>query len=118
VSDLLIGLGAAAAHTLNHPGNAVLIALARRVQEALGGPATASDPGRELLGGIRAPLTAPVVEALELGVAVRPQWMVDGEQVADDDVRGTQLRWYGTHPQWVAAGLARHAARMELLGLA
>jgi Polysaccharide biosynthesis enzyme WcbI len=118
VSDLLIGFGAAAAHTLNHPGNAVLIALARRVQEALGTPATASEPGRELLGGIRAPITTPVVEALGLGVAPRPHWTVDGEPVADDDVRAAQLRWYDTHPQWVAAGLARHAPRMELLGLA
>jgi hypothetical protein len=117
VSDLLSGLRAAAAHTLNHPGNPVLIALARRVQQALGLAVEAADPGRVLLGGIRAPLLAAVVDALDLGVAAGAHWIVDGEPVADDAVRDAQLTWYDSHPQWVAAGLHRHAERMELLGL-
>ena len=117
VSDLLCGLRAAAAHTLNHPGNPLLIALARRVQRALGLAVAAADPGRVLLGGIRAPLLPAVVAALELGVAPRAHWIVDGEPVGDDTVRAAQLAWYSTHPQWVAAGLDRHAERMELLGL-
>lgn len=117
VSDLLRGMGAAAAHTLNHPGNPVLIALARRVQEALGLPVDAGDPGRALLGGIRAPLSAEVVDALGLDAAPRPQWTVDGAPVDDDTVRTAQLAWYATHPQWVTAGLTRHGPRMDLLGL-
>jgi hypothetical protein len=117
VSDLLLGLGAAAAHTLNHPGNPVLIALARRVQEALGLPVDAAEPGRDLLGGVRAPLSAEVVAALGLDDAPRPDWSVDGTRVDDATVRGAQLAWYATHPQWVAAGLDRHRERMELLGL-
>jgi hypothetical protein len=46
VSDLLAGLGAGAAHTLNHPGNPVLIALARRLQEAMAArsPRTGGSP--------------------------------------------------------------------------
>lgn len=117
VSDLLADLGAAAAHTLNHPGNPVLIGLARRVQDAMGLPVDAADPGRDLLGGIRAPLSADVVDALGLDVAARPHWTVDGAPVDDVVVRDAQLAWYGTHPQWVAAGLDRHGERMELLGL-
>lgn len=117
VSDLLRGLGTAAAHTLNHPGNPVLIALARRVQAAVGHPADAADPGRELLGGIRAPLHQPVLDALGLAGAARPHWIVDGAEVDDEEVRIAQRAWYIAHPQWVAAGLERHAARLELLGL-
>lgn len=116
VSDLLLGLGVDAAHTLNHPGNPVLIALARRVQAALGLPADATEPGRALLGGIRAPLDAAVLDALGLDAAPRAHWLVDGDPVDDAEVRDAQLDWYRTHPQWVAAGLERHAARLELLG--
>lgn len=117
VSDLLIALGADAAHTLNHPGNRVLVGLARRVQEALGTPADAADPGRELLGGIRAPLEPPVIEALGLDVTSRPDWLVDGTPVPVDRVRKAQLVWYARHPAWVEAGLRRHADRLRLLGL-
>ena len=39
--------------TINHPGNRVLVELARRIQTALGRPADAVDPGRELLGEVR-----------------------------------------------------------------
>lgn len=117
VSDVLAGLGAAAAHTLNHPGNPVLIALARRVQDALGLPVDAADPGRVLLGGIRAPLAAGVVDALGLDADPRPHWTVDGAPVPDATVRAAQLAWYAAHPRWVGAGLERHAERLELLGL-
>lgn len=95
----------------------MLIALARRVQEALDQPVDAADPGRELLGGVRAPLSAEVVDALGLDATPRPQWTVDGAPVDDDTVCAAQLAWYGTHPQWITAGLDRHAARMELIGM-
>jgi Polysaccharide biosynthesis enzyme WcbI len=116
VSDVLARFGVEAAHTLNHPGNPVLITLARRVQEAVGAPADAADPGRVLLGGVRAPLDAPVVAALGLPVEPRSHWLVDGKPVDDEQVREAQLDWYGSHPEWVDAGLRRHADRMELLG--
>ena len=117
VSDVLRGLGADAAHTLNHPGNPVLRRLAHRLQEAAGLPAGTVDPGRDLLGGIRAPLDPAVLDAVGLDAEPRPHWLVDGTEVDDEDVRAAQLDWYRTHPQWVTAGLDRHARRLELLGL-
>ena len=119
VSDLLPGLGAAAVHTLNHPGNALLTALARRVQEALGAPGDATAPDRVLLGGVRAPLEREVLAALGLDVAAaREHWLVQGEAVPAEDVALAHRAWYATRPDVVAAGLERHAARLPLLGLA
>lgn len=117
VSDLLMRFGIEAAHTLNHPGNPVLVALARRVQQALDLPVDATDPGRPLLGGIRAPLEEPVIDALGLDAEPQPDWLVDGLPVSPADVEEEQSRWYATHPQWVEAGLVRHAGRMQRLGL-
>lgn len=117
VSDLLMAFGSAAAHTLNHPGNPVLVALARRVQEALAVPVDADDPGRPLLGGIRAPLEEPVVDALHLDAQPRRHWLVDGVAVSAEEIEMEQSRWYATHPQWVEAGVRRHGQRLELLGL-
>lgn len=122
VSDLLIGYGLDAAHTLNHPGNRVLVALARRIQQAVGAPVDAVDPGREMLGGIKAPLEEPVLRAWGLepqgvDVVARPDWLVDGVPVTVDTVRQAQLEWYASHPDWVEAGLRRHAQPMRLLGL-
>lgn len=117
VSDLLMAFGADAAHTLNHPGNPVLVALARRVQEALAVPVDATDPGRVLLGGIRAPLEESVVDALGLDTAPRDHWLVDDVAVSPEEIDAEQSAWYATHPQWVEAGVQRHAQRLELLGL-
>lgn len=117
VSDLLPGLGTAAAHTINHPGNPVVVALARRLQDALGLPVDATDPGRALLGEVVAPLEPDVIAALGLDAAPRPHWVVRGAEVPDEDVRRVQLRWYRGHPAWIAAGLERHAERITLLGL-
>ncbi|WP_345427127.1 WcbI family polysaccharide biosynthesis putative acetyltransferase [Pseudonocardia xishanensis] len=117
VSDLLTGLGAVAAHTLNHPGNPVLVALARRLQAAVGAPADAADPGRELLGGIRAPLDAAVVAAWGLDAEPRPDWEVHGEPVSHRTLRAAHLRWYADHPEWLAAGLTRHGDALRILGV-
>lgn len=117
VADLLLDAGARAAHTLNHPGNPVLIALARRVQAALDLPVEAADPGRTLLGEIRAPLEQAVIDAWALDAPARPHWTVRGESVDDVTVRDAQLAWYADHPGWVEAGLARHADRITLLEL-
>lgn len=117
VSDLLMAFGAEAAHTLNHPGNPVLVALAGRIQQALGVRVDAADPGRTLLGGIRAPLEEPVLDALGLDTAPRDHWLVDDVAVSGREVEAQQSRWYATHPGWVEAGVLRHARRLELLGL-
>jgi hypothetical protein len=116
VSDLLVPLGLDAVHTLNHPANPLLRALARRVLEHLGLPAVVADPGRELLGGIRAPLDPAVLEALGLDPGrARPSWLVEGRAV--HEVRERQRAWYAEHPEWVAAGLERYAADLETLDL-
>lgn len=117
VSDVVASVGAAAAHTLNHPGNPVLRVLADRVLAAAGTPAAVRDPGRELLGGIRAPLRRDVLDALDLPDEPRAHWRVGDRRIGEDRVRAEQLRWYARHPGWVAAGLERHAPTLELLGL-
>lgn len=112
-SDLIAPAGADAAHTINHPGNTVLIGLARRVQQRLGLPAEAADPGRTLLRSIHAPLTEGVCAALDLpNAAVRMGWTIDGRAVPDEAIRDAHLAWYAHHP-----GLAEHvlAARAEAL---
>jgi hypothetical protein len=117
VSDVLTRLGVDAVHTLNHPGNHVLVALARRVQRALGRSAEVRDPGRTLLGEVKAPLEPAVLDALGLAASPREHWVVRGQSVADETVRTAHLAWYAEHPQWVAAALARHAERITSLGL-
>ncbi len=117
VADVLASFGAAAAHTLNHPGNGPLQVLAERVLDAAGVAARTHDPGRELLGGLRAPLRRDVLDALGLPEPPRPDWDVGGEAISEDRVQADQVRWYASHPQWVAAGLDRHAATIALLGL-
>ena len=118
VSDVLAAAGAGAAHTLNHPGNAVLTVLARRVQDALGEPVDVGDPGRDLLGGVRAPLEPAVLAALGLDpAAARPNWLVGGAPVEAQHVHRVQGAFYRADPGWLDAAQARHADRMALLGL-
>ncbi|MFC3689862.1 WcbI family polysaccharide biosynthesis putative acetyltransferase [Aquipuribacter hungaricus] len=121
-SDLLPAAGAGSSHTLNHPGNPVLVGLAQRVLDAVGGGdgvgGTAVDPGRVLLRSVMSPLHPEVLDALDLDPgAARGGWLVQGEPVDDAHVREEQLRWYRTHPDVVAAGLARHEVALRALGL-
>ncbi len=118
VHDLLDAAGAEASHTLNHPGNPVLLGLGQRVLDELGDDHEALDPGRTLLRSVMSPLHADVLAALGLDpTRAREGWLVDGVPVPDDDVVAEQLRWYGRHPEVVRAGLERHAATMDVLGL-
>jgi hypothetical protein len=116
VDDLLVAAGAGAAHTVNHPGNPVLVGLARRVQDLLGLEPAATDPGRTLLGSVLAPLEAAVLRANGLDDdAARDHWVVDGEPVSDDDVVRAQADWYATRPDVVRAGLERYADTLRVL---
>ncbi|WP_380169314.1 WcbI family polysaccharide biosynthesis putative acetyltransferase [Jannaschia sp. R86511] len=118
VDDLLEAAGAEASHTLNHPGNPVLLGLARRVLDELDDDHEAIDPGRTLLRSVLSPLDADVLDALGLDPGrARADWSVDGVPVPDETVVGEQLSWYGRHPDVVRAGLRRHGATMEVLGL-
>jgi hypothetical protein len=91
--------------------------LAGRILDAAGMPGVVCDPGRTLLGGIRSPLRADVVDALGLDTPPRPHWCVSDRAIGEDEVAAAQRAWYVTHPGWVDAGLARHADTLELLGL-
>ncbi len=117
VSDVVAGLGVGAVHTINHPGNELLLALAHRIQEALGGPGDAADPGRTLLGGVHAPRQPEVLAALGLPGTGEQDWVVAGQAIALTDIVEAQLAWYAVHPQFIEAGSARHAERIAQLHL-
>ncbi|PYE15917.1 hypothetical protein DFR67_109145 [Williamsia limnetica] len=116
VSDALLGLGADAAHTINHPGNPVLLTLGIRILEKLGAGAPRL-PERELLGNIRAPLQRSVVDALGLAGKARDNWVVDGVPVSEEYVHERQMAWYVEHPEFIEAALDRYDELIEILGL-
>jgi len=115
VVDLLDAAGAAAVHTVNHPGNDVLIGLAGRVLDAIGSPGEPAEPGRTLLDSVHTPVLPEVLAALGLASATRDDWLVDGRQLPDSAVREAQLRWYADHPGVAEAGLERHADAAAVL---
>lgn len=98
-SDLISSAGVDAAHTLNHPGNSVLIGVARRVQASLGLSPTAAEPGRVLLGELFAPLTGVVLNTLALDGVPRPSWTVRGEPHDDAEVLRIQHAWLAERPR-------------------
>jgi hypothetical protein len=116
VSDILLGVGADAAHTINHPGNRVLLTLGGRILDALGASAPVP-PSRDLLGNIRAPLERRVIDALGIEASPRTSWDDGGEPLTDDDVRCRQMRWYAEHPEFIDAVLDRYVDLIEILGL-
>ncbi len=121
VSRLVVEAGARASNTINHPGNPVLVSLARALQTRLGWPVTAVDPGHELLDSVRAPRDPLVLEALDIhsndGLDVSEEnWVVDGQEVPDTEVVEAQLAWYREHPEVLAAVAARSAEQQRLLG--
>nr|WP_256388449.1 WcbI family polysaccharide biosynthesis putative acetyltransferase [Humibacillus sp. DSM 29435] len=120
VSELVLAAGAGAAHTVNHPGNALIVGLARRAEAGFGWPVSAGDPGRTLLDSVHAPVEAPVRAALGLppagGSEHHTDWVVGGRVVSAAEVRAVQLGWYEQHPAVVARLLARSADQLLLLG--
>ncbi|OLT18259.1 hypothetical protein BJF86_02625 [Serinicoccus sp. CNJ-927] len=119
VSDLVAEAGARAGWTVDHPGNEVLLGLAQRVVDDIGGDtprARVSDPGRVLLSSVRTPLRAEVLQALGLPGEPREHWLVDGEEVTDEEVAQAHLEFYARHPRVVEVGLAKKGARLAALG--
>lgn len=116
VHDLLSEAGVRATNTVNHPGNPVLVGLARRIQRTLGWPETATDPGRELLDAVHAPLENQVCELVDPSAPPCPDWVVDGSPVTDASVVEAQLAWYGRRPEVVKFVLARATEQLGLLG--
>ncbi|MDZ7932034.1 WcbI family polysaccharide biosynthesis putative acetyltransferase [Rhodococcus sp. NPDC076796] len=117
-SDLFRDAGSNATHTINHATNPVLGALAQRILDHLDTGSTVRDPGRELLGGVRAPVEERVLKALGLQGDPRPNWSVDGAELSPDSVHRAHLQWYADHPEFVGAALERHAELIRALGLA
>lgn len=102
--------------TLNHPDNALIRTLVSRLRARLGLDDTVDDPGRVLLGSVRAPVDAEVIEALSLPRPAVPHWIIDGSVVEDETVRAAHSRFYAEHPDVVTAGVEAHADRLRLLG--
>ncbi len=103
--------------TINHPGNRVLIELARRMQLALDRPADAADPGRTLLGDVVAPVERGALRAMKVSGAGRRSWQVSGRRVRSTTVHRTQWRFYDDNPGVLEAGYRRHGTTLEMLGL-
>ena len=103
--------------TINHPGNRVLVELARRIQQLLGRPADAADPGRDLLGEVVAPTPQPALAGLGLPGVESPSWRVRGKEIPAQEIHLTQWQWYRDHPQMIDAGYRRHQAAIDLVGL-
>lgn len=99
-------------HTINHPDNGTLLHLARQVCAALGIDAPPNDPGRELLGGLDAPVDKHAAAALGADVTGRDSWLPEPEGWEQ-----AHLDFYAANPDVVRAGVERHGERMRLLGL-
>lgn len=105
-------------HTINHPDNATLAALAQRVLDEISPGGTVTAPtDREMLGGLSAPLDPGAAAALGVDVAGREHWHARGTPIDPEELVARQLDFYRRHPRLVEAGLLRHAERIELLGL-
>lgn len=100
-------------HTINHPDNSTLEFLAHQVLSAIGVSGEVQDPGRELLGGLDAPIDASAARALGVTVMGRETW----HPLPPEDIHQAQLAFYREHPEVVKAGMKRHAQRLRLLGL-
>lgn len=116
ISDILLDVGADAAHTINHPGNRVLLTLGGRILEALGASAPVP-PSRDLLGNIRAPLERRVIDALGIQAPPRTSWDVDGAVLTEKEVHRSQMQWYAEHPEFIDAVLDRYGDLIEILGM-
>ena len=117
VSDVLAAAGADACHTINHPGNTVLEALARRILAALDVPAAVTPVDGTLLGSVYAPLERRVLAALGSDAPERTSWTMAGETIDPLAVHRRQLDWYATNFDFIALAAERHGDTMDLLGL-
>jgi signal transduction histidine kinase len=118
VSDVLANFGADAAHTINHPGNGVLVELAARVLRHQNVTPRPAAPDRTLLGSVVAPLEARVLTALDITAAPRPDWHGTHGHWRPGQVHEVQLDWYRDNPDYIALATQRHAGTLDLLGLA
>lgn len=117
VSDVFASCGADACHTINHPGNPVLIELARRVLDAAGVRRAVGAVDRTLLGSVYAPLESRVLDALHLSAPARTEWTLESRRLSIQEVHEVQMRWYSDNPDFLDLAVERHGEMMEILGL-
>ncbi len=119
VSDLVGEAGPSAMNTVNHPGNAVLVALARRLQSHLGWPVSAVDPGFTLLDSVHSPVEPAVLDALGFAAApssdAQGEWLVGGSRVPAEHIASTQIAWYHENQDVLDDVLLRTADQRRLL---
>ena len=99
--------------TVNHPGNAIWLALGERILEALGSPATVTDPGRPMLNSVVAPREPWVADAWGIDAGTREDWVVGGITVPAAEIRSAHAAWYHDHPEVVAHAARRLAPTFE-----
>ena len=116
ISDVLPALGIGAAHTINHPGNDVFYALARRILDQVGLPPVIAPVDTVLLSSVSAPLEARVLSALGLTGTPQPNWRHDGNTITPDAVHAAQLQWYRRNPDFLDLAEQRHRNVMDVLG--
>jgi hypothetical protein len=117
ISDTLAAAGCDAAHAINHPGNAVLTALANRILAELGVGGAVRLDETPLLGSVYAPLERRVLDALGIVGTPRERWWFHGESIDPERVHREQMDWYRDNSDFLALAVERHGATMEVLGL-
>jgi hypothetical protein len=101
--------------TINHPARSLLEEVVRQIHELLGLAYVPAADRSEPLGAIVAPIDAVLLDGRP--GAARPDWVVDGRRIPQEELLDTHLAWYATRPDLVAAGAAEHARRRTLLEL-
>jgi hypothetical protein len=117
ISDVLVSAGCDAAHTINHPGNTVLVALAQRLLSEMGVDRRAEWVGAPLLRSVYAPLEQRVLDALNVSGQARTHWWSNGRALDPESVHAVQLHWYRTNLDFLQLAVQRHGQIMDLLGL-
>ncbi len=117
IASSVRGAGLGAVHTVDRPGNLLLLRIAQDIQRALDVDITAVDPGTLLLGQCRGPVEPQVAEALGVEAPTSDRWSVNGRNLTIRRVQRAHVRWYHRHPDVLKAVLAAEAPRMEMLGL-
>lgn len=120
ISDVVRAAGAECGWTVDHPGNTVLLQLATRVLDQIGGEGFGDgvhDPGRVLLSAVFTPLRPEVLSALGLDQSHhRGGWLINGDEVSDDEVGAAHEEFYATHPKVVEVGIAKKGEVLRRLG--
>lgn len=117
VAGAVRAAGMGAVHTVDRPGDALLVEIAKGIQSCLRVEPTADDHGIGLLGQCRGPVEPNIAEALGLPVPETDAWSMYGRQLTSTDIHVAQVEWYRQHPDVLKAIMAAHASRMDLLGL-